>query len=417
MNFTKEELERPKVSPQPGKFDISDLKIDDGKRGRSGLRWLRWFAAILGAVVLTLGGLVTLRNRLPVVEVAAARSMTNDPVTLLNASGYVTPRRRATVAAKITGRLEQVLVEEGMRVEAGQELASLDDSDARVRLSSAEAERRATLATLADLEVNLANAQRDLQRAEELRKAGITAVQALDAARTAVDSLRARIAAAREQVNAAEARAQVIRQDLDNTVIRAPFAGMVVSKDAQRGEMVSPISAGGGFTRTGIATIVDMSSLEIEVDVNESYIARVKPGQPVTAVLDAYPDWQIPGRVRTVIPTADRQKATVKVRVSFDRLDPKILPDMGVKVSFLGDKPPKRTNPNAVLVPRDAVRDEKGSQIVFLFRDGLVERRQVRLGEARGSDREILAGVAAGDQVLVRFPQDLHDGQHVKLKQ
>ena len=416
MSATKPGIERPEPEA-PTRFSISDLRIDERKRRRSGARWLRWFAAVLGVVVLGAGVVVTLRNRLPVVEVAAARTVTNEPVTLLNASGYVTPRRRATVSAKMTGRLEKVLVEEGMRVEAGQELATLDDTDGRVRLASAEAERQAIQAALADLEVNLANAEREHDRADRLSKAGVTSAQSLDTARTAVESLRARIASTMEQVHAAEARAQIVRQDLENTIIRAPFAGMVVSKDAQRGEMVSPVSAGGGFTRTGIATIVDMSSLEIEVDVNESYIARVRPGQPVTATLDAYTEWRIPGKVRTVITTADRQKATVKVRVSFDRLDPKILPDMGVKVAFLGEAPSQRRNPSAVLVPQEAVRTEPGSQVVFLYRDGRVQRRAVRVGELQGGDREILSGLSTGDQVLVRPPQDIPDGQLVKLKQ
>ncbi len=200
------------------------------------------------------------------------------------------------------------------------------------------AERDAIAATLGDLRVNLDNAERELRRVEELWERKLVAEQSRDQARMAVDSLKARIVLAREQVGAAEARVKVAQQDLDNCTVRAPFGGIVVSKDAQRGEMVSPVSAGGGFTRTGIATIVDMASLEIEVDVNESYIARVKTGQPLTAVLDAYPDWQIPAKVRTVIPTADRQKATVKVRATFDRLDPRILPDMGVKVTFLGEE-------------------------------------------------------------------------------
>jgi RND family efflux transporter MFP subunit len=204
---------------------------------------------------------------------------------------------------------------------------------------------------------------------------------------------------------------------LDNTIIRAPFAGIVVSKDAQRGEMVSPISAGGGFTRTGIATIVDMNSLEIEVDVNESYIARVKPEQAVTAALDAYPDWQIPAKVRTVIPTADRQKATVKVRVAFDRLDPRILPDMGVKVTFLGEEPRTgATGPTGVLVPRPAVREEGGSPVVFVVRDGRVERRAVRLGQARGNDQEVVAGLSDGEQVVVKGLEGLRDGQRVRIQ-
>jgi RND family efflux transporter MFP subunit len=241
------------------RYNISDLKIDERKRRGSGKRWLKWLIvlALLGAAAVA-GSRWYAESRIPVVEVAAAQPATNDPVTLLNASGYVTPRRRATVAAKITGRLETISVEEGMRVEAGQELAKLDDTDLRVRLASAEADRQATEAALADLKVNLANAERELDRAQRLHEAGVTSAQSQDTARTAVESLRARIASVAEQVKAAEARAQIARQDIENTVIRAPFAGMVVSKDAQRGEMVSPVSAGGGFTRTGIATIVDM---------------------------------------------------------------------------------------------------------------------------------------------------------------
>ena len=205
-------------------------------------------------------------------------------------------------------------------------------------------------------------------------------------------------------------------QDVENCTVRAPFAGIVVSKDAQPGEMVSPVSAGSGYTRTGIATIVDMDSLEIEVDVNESYIARVTPAQKVVATLDAYPDWRIPARVRTVIPTADRQKATVKVRISFEALDPRILPDMGVKVAFLGEERRSDQPPVRALVPREAVREIDGKQIVFVFRDGMLERRAVSVGLARESDLEITAGVSAGDQVVVRGPEDLHDGERVKTK-
>jgi RND family efflux transporter MFP subunit len=190
----------------------------------------------------------------------------------------------------------------------------------------------------------------------------------------------------------------------------------VVSKDAQVGEMVSPLSAGGGFTRTGIATIVDMASIETEVDVNESYIARVVPGQRVEAVLDAYPDWRIPSKVRTVIPTADRQKATVKVRISFDALDPRILPDMGVKVSFLADEKPAGQVAPRALIPAAALRHSDGKQVVFLFRDGTVERRAVSIGVTRGSDVEVLGGLSAGDRVVVAGPEDLHDGQKVKVK-
>ena len=328
----------------------------------------------------------------------------------------MTPRRRATVAAKITARVNEIYAEEGMRVEVGQILARLDDSDAKVRLTAAIADRDATAAALGDLQVNLVNAERELKRNEELFQRRLIAEQQIDAARLAVDSFKARIVLARQQIGAADARIKMAEQDIDNCIVRAPFAGVVVSKDAQRGEMVSPISAGGGFTRTGIATLVDMTSLEIEVDVNESYIARVRDGQPVTAILDAYPDWQIPGKVRTLIPTADRQKATVKVRASFDKLDPRILPDMGVKVTFLGDEPTAAPSSGRVLVPRTAIRDDGGKPTVFLYRDGRVERRVLGLGQARGNDQEVIAGLADGDQIVTAGAKDLRDGQRVSVK-
>ncbi len=309
-----------------------------------------------------------------------------------------------------------MLIDEGVNVTEGQVLARLDDSDAQRRLIAARTSRDATAAVIANLEVNLANADRELKRQQDLEKEGVASVQALDLARTAAESLRAQIAATREQVRAADAQISVAQQDVDNCTVRAPFGGVVVSKDAQVGEMVSPLSAGGGFTRTGIATIVDMASIETEVDVNESYIARVVPGQRVEAVLDAYPDWRIPSKVRTVIPTADRQKATVKVRISFDALDPRILPDMGVKVSFLADEKPAGQVAPRALIPAAALRHSDGKQVVFLFRDGTVERRAVSIGVTRGSDVEVLGGLSAGDRVVVAGPEDLHDGQKVKVK-
>src|SRR5215471_5436200 len=378
------------TSSTPPRHDLSSLKIDDRSRpaGKTGKR-LGVFAAGLGAIVVVGGLLLAFRTQKPLVEVAAARPAGDlQAQALLNASGYVTPRRRATVAAKVTGRVEQIYAEEGLHVKSGQVLATLDCSQPAAALTSAKTDRDATAAALADLQVQSANADRELQRAQGLRSAGVISPQALDAAKTTADSLHSKIALTKEQVRAAEARIGMAQQDVDNCTVRAPFDGIVVSKDAQRGEMVSPISAGGGFTRTGIATLVDMNSLEIEVDVNESYIARVKTGQPVTAVLDAYPEWQIPAKVRTVIPTADRQKATVKVRATFERLDPRILPDMGVKVTFLGEERSAPTEAGRVLVSRAALVDEVGTTAVFVHREGKVERRAVRLGQARGNEQE-----------------------------
>jgi RND family efflux transporter MFP subunit len=398
--------------------DLSGLRIEERARSAgSGRRKLRILATVAVVILVAAAVVMATRTRTAVVSVAEARPAGDPAATaLLNASGYVTPRRRATVAAKITARVIDVYVDEGMTVTEGQLLARLDDSDAVRRRQAARAQRDATAALIASLKVNFANAERELRRQEELRTDGFTSVQTLDLARTAAESLRAQITATEEQVKAAEAQIAMAQQDVDNCTVRAPFGGVVVSKDAQRGEMVSPISAGGGFTRTGIATIVDMGSIEIEVDVNESYIARVDAGQRVEAVLDAYPDWRIPAKVRTVIPTADRQKATVKVRISFDKLDPRILPDMGVKVSFLAGEQAAGQSAAKALIPREAVRTLDGKPVVFLFRDGLLERRAVSLGNPIGRDVQVTAGLTPGDKVVVEGPADLRDGQRAKLK-
>ena len=408
----------PAPAPVP---DLGSLRIED--RHRSGGKWGKRVALFFGLLVVLAGltgAVFTFWNAKPTVEVTTIQKAANTGgrEALLNASGYVTPRRRATIAAKITGRVTGVFFDEGTRVSENQLLATLDDSDARKALDSAKADQVAAKAAISDLEVQLKNARIQLSRAEQLRKAGVQTQEQLDNATTAVDSMEAKIALAKSQVSSADSRIQVAQQAVDNCTIRAPFAGIVVSKDAQVGEMVSPISAGGGFTRTGIATIVDMNSNEIEVDVNESYIARVLPGQPVTAVLDAYPDWQIPSKVRTIIPSADRQKATVKVRISFLKLDPRILPDMGVKVTFLGEEQKKEAGSAvaAILIPQSAVVDDNGKSIVFLVKNDKAERRAVTLGKARSSDREVIAGVGVGDALITKPPANLRDGQSVEVR-
>jgi len=401
--------------------DLGSLRIDDHHRSSSG--WGKRLAIFFGLLVI-LGGLsgavFTFWNSKPIVEVAVVQKSTNNGgrEALLNASGYVTPRRRATIAAKITGRVTGVFFDEGTHVSEGQLLSTLDDSDARKALDSAKADYAASKAAIADLEVQLKNARNQLRRAEQLQNAGVQTQEQLDNARTASDSLQAKIALAQSQVISSEARIQQAQQSVDNCTIRSPYAGIVVSKDAQVGEMVSPNSAGGGFTRTGIATIVDMNSNEIEVDVNESYISRVQPGQPVTAILDAYPEWEIPSRVRTIIPSADRQKATVKVRVSFIKLDPRILPDMGIKVTFLGAEEKRQAGADAavILIPQSAVHDEDGKKIVFLVKDDKTERRAVTLGGTRGTSTEIIAGVTVGDTVVVKAPANLRDSQSVEVR-
>lgn len=400
--------------------DLSLLRIRDEQR-KGGKTGRRAFLLLVVLVVLagTAGSIYLLKTR-PVVQVAIARSVETlrSRDALLNATGYVTPQRRATIAAKITGRVTGVFFDEGAQVHAGQLLATLDNSDGMKALETAKADRDASEAAIADYEVQLKNARILLRRTQELQKAGVTTQEQLDNAQTAVDSLLAKIDLAKTQAKASEMRIQEVQQAVDNCTIRAPFDGIVVSKDAQVGEMVSPVSAGGGFTRTGIATIVDMNSNEIEVDVNEAYIARVRPGQPVTAVLDAYPEWEIPGRVRTLIPSADRQKATVKVRISFVKLDPRILPDMGIKVTFLGEEPfEKNAVPaSAVLIPQNAVHDDGGRKVVFLLKADIAERRPVTVGSSLGQDAEVVAGLGVGDTVIVSGPTNLHEGQAVQVK-
>lgn len=399
-------------TPRP---KLSDLAIDDGARdAEQGRRWLPWVIVVI-LIAVAVGTVFAIRGSGTVeVATATARAAESGSVaTVLNASGYVEPRRRATVAAKITGRVTEVLVDEGMVVEAGQILARLDDADARRRTDATRAARDVARAALDEIEVNLTDAERRLRRVTELHQDGVASEQDLDSANAAADALRAQLVVAQRNLDAAEAQLAVGMQDLENYTIRAPFAGIAVSKEAQPGEMVAPVFAGGG----GISTIVDMTSLEIEVDVNESYIARVTPGQPAEAVLDAYPDWRIPATVRTVIPTADRQKATVKVRLTFNELDPRILPDMGVKVAFQETDDEVDNAPRAqCLVPRKAIRRDGDRSLVFVVNGDVVERRAVTVGRELAGDAEILAGVSPGTVVVLEPPADLSDGQRVKLQ-
>jgi RND family efflux transporter MFP subunit len=348
-------------------------------------------------------------------EVGGARD--GGPPAVLNASGYVTPRRRATVSSKITGKVIEVHVEEGMAVKHGQVLARLDDTVSRRYLELAEAELAAARRNAAETDVRLREAGLTLNRTRSLVKDGISGQADLDRAEAEVDALKARLDLSREQVNVSMAQVAVRRTEIDDMVIRAPFSGIAVSKDAQPGEMISPVSAGGGFTRTGICTIVDMSSLEIEVDVNESFINRVLPGQAVEATLDAYPEWRIPAHVIITVPTADRQRSTVLVRIGFEKLDPRILPDMGVKVAFLGAPEPVTASARPrLVVPRVAVRKEGGQDIVFVVKDNTLERRAVRVGTTQGDKVDISTGLVAGERVVVDGPPGLSDGRVIEIK-
>jgi RND family efflux transporter MFP subunit len=322
----------------------------------------------------------------------------------------------ATVSSKVTGRVTEVLIEEGMEVLEGQLLARLDTSNTEVNLRLAESEVAAARTLLTETEVRLREADLDLQRIRPLHERGVLSKAELDRSEANYDSLEARIVQQREQINVAEGRLALWEQELFDREIRAPFAGVVVAKNAQPGEMISPMSAGGSFTRTGIGTIVDMSSLEIEVDVNEAYINRVQAGQPVEATLDAYIDWKIPARVIAIIPTADRQRATVAVRIGFDELDPRILPDMGVKVAFrdAGTIEPTEGGGNiGVVVPPAALRRDGGRDVVFVVASGIVARRAVTIGNQTDNEATIVSGLSPGERVVIDGPDELADGDAV----
>ena len=399
------------------KRDLDALRIEREPERPAAARWIIWTGLIILLAAGGLAGYRWLTRERPVeVQVATVSARAaGTQAAVLNASGYVVARRRATVSSKITGKVVEVDVEEGKNVVQGQVLAKLDDSTPRAALALAEAQAEAARRTLRENEVRLDQARLNERRAAQLLKERIVSQSQLDDAKAEADSIDARIGALREQIRVAERQIEVQQTDLANYVIRAPFSGVAISKDAQPGEMVSPVSAGGGFTRTGISTIVDMHSLEIEVDVNESYISRVTPGQDVDAVLDAYPDWHIPARVITLVPTADRQKATVLVRLAFKQLDPRILPDMAIKVTFLreGDATATAAAQPTALVPRPAIKTVGEDNYAFVVRGDAVERRAVRLGGTDGDRVEVLAGLQSGDRVVVSPPPALADGSRV----
>jgi RND family efflux transporter MFP subunit len=404
------------------KPSLEGLRIDRPESRPEGGRRGLWIAfAVVVVLALAAVGWWLAGPRGAVVRTATAQARTGGAAAagaVLNASGYVTARRQATVSSKITAKVVDVLVEEGMVIHEGQVLAHLDDATPRKQLALAEAQLVSQQRSLAENEVRRKQAKLNQDRIHRLHDEGISTQSDVDTADADLDALVARLDLGRQDVEVSERQIALRRQDVDDTVIRAPFAGVAVSKDAQPGEMISPISAGGGFTRTGICTLVDMKSLEIDVDVNESFIHRVEPGQKAVATLDAYPEWQIPVHVIMPVPTADRQKATVKVRLGFEQLDPRILPDMGVKVAFLGnDATGAAPGKPVVTVPRAALHKDGDRDVVFVIQPGSrVERRAVGLAVGTGDEAVVTSGLATGEQVVVGGPTDLKDGATVSIQ-
>jgi RND family efflux transporter MFP subunit len=405
---------------------LGQLRIDRTEEARSGGRgWI--FAG--GALLLVVAASALAWFVVDASDRVVARAAVAEPITIegpagrgsvLDASGYVVARRQATVSSKITGKVVAVLIEEGQRVEEGEIIARLDDANARAALAQAEAQRLQAVAGLAATRTALENAAPMFERTQQQFSSQFISAQAFDIAKAEYDSARTSLQVSERAVEVAAATLGVVQRTLDDTVVRAPFAGVVTVKAAQEGEMISPNSAGGGFTRTGIGTIVDMESLEVEVDVSENFINRVRPNQDVTIKLNAYPDWSIPGHVIATIPTADRAKATVRVRVGFDERDERVLPDMGVRVSFLTNDESvsgAAAVQTAVLVPVEAVEPNGDTGFVYVIRDDVLERRAVRLGARDSTGQTVLSGISPGTRVAIGELANFADGVRVRIEE
>ena len=401
---------------------LGSLRIDRTTVSSGGNRTGLYATIAVVVVALAAGAWFYLRPKPTEITTVVAEAESSGPslgTSVLNASGYVVARRMATVSSKVTGKVLEIYVEEGMEVKKNQVLARLDPENSSTMLTMAERELEAARRNLTEIEVRLADARRNLERNETLVKQQLVSQTALETSRAEANALAARLAASEAQVKVSESSLAMRRIDYNDLNVRAPFDGVVISKDAQPGEMISPMSAGGGFTRTGIATIVDMSSREVEVDVNEAYINRVKSNQRVEATLDAYPDAPLAAHVVNIVPTADRTKATVRVRIGFEKLEPQILPDMGIKVRFLDDQPvqPVAAQGPRIRVPAVAVQKVDGESYVWVVSDERVERRAVTVGPESEGTIEIRAGVNSGDELVSPVVQGLVDGGKVKLKE
>ncbi len=402
---------------------LRELRIDPGQRDQPPAVGRRaWVVAVIVLLCLLVAGaaffLFFQHRAIEVQSVTAVAPAAGDQgaTSVLQATGYVTARREATVSAQITGALTQVLIEEGEQVKAGQVLARLEDTAQRAAVAQAEAQLHAAGALSVQYQAQLDQARRDLKRTQDELAVDAVSRQSAEQAQMQVDTIAAQLLAQQKQTELAKAQLDGQRVQLDYTVVRAPFDGVITAKAAQPGEIISPISAGGGFTRTGVGTIVDMDSLEFEVDVNEAYIHRVGPGQKAEAVLDAYPDWKIPAHVIAIIPTADRSKATVKVRVGIDQHDPRILPDMGVRISFLEEATPASdgTALRGVLIPRACIVERDGRPVVFTIDAGRAHQHAVQPGVVRGELQQV-EGIANGARVVRAPPEALHDDAAVTI--
>jgi RND family efflux transporter MFP subunit len=396
---------------------LAKLRIDRTPEAPAKTKlWVGLAAAVLLIIAVAVG--VWKFNGVQVIQVhTATATKIGSNASVLDATGYVTARRMATVSSKITGKVKEVMIEEGQHVQAGQIMATLDPIDADAQRKLADSQLEVAKSQQGSVLAQLKLAEADVVRYQNLAAQKFVASAQVEQYVSQRDALRAQLDVAQRNVKVASDQVRIATDGVDNTIVRAPFSGVIIAKAAQPGEIVSPLSAGGGFTRTGIGTLVDMDSLEIEVDVNEAYIGRVLPKMPVDAILNAYPEWKIPAEVIAIIPSADRSKATVKVRIALMSKDARIVPEMGVKVSFLeAAKSSAAPQNEGVRVPAAAIVQRDGKQVAFLVdADQKVERRALTLGRTIGEDRQVLAGLTAGDVVVLSPSIALADGAQIHV--
>lgn len=417
---------------RPDRPDLSGLSIDRDAPAPAGNRLVRLVG--LGAVVvaIVIGAALFLVGAMRPVEVtvATAEAMGGTPGAavpaseVLTANGYVVARQRASVSSEIAGRLEALYVGEGSRVQKGQVMGVLRNQDQRTAVQAARAALASAKATHEEAKANRDQSELELRRSGEMKERGLVSASEYEAAEARAKVDRARVNRTAAEIQSAEAQLRVAEVDLDKTYIRAPFAGAVLRKEAEVGEIVSPIPSSGGLTRGAIVTMANLATLEVEADVNEGYVSRAREGMRAEITLDAYPGDRFPGHVRQIVPTADRQKATVLVKVAFDSLDARVLPEMGSRVSFLSDPVPASAAaadtgaaPSAVVtIPRAAIRTVGGRAVVFVVSQGRAMARGVSPRPLDADRVAVSGGLAPGEQVVVVAPATLKDKVRVRVR-
>jgi len=400
--------------------DLSSLRISRESRDHNAKS--KRIVYGVGAVVLLLvatGAWALTRDRAYEVRTAVAKSRGGVKGSSgLTANGYVVARTKASVSSKVAGRLAYLGVEEGDRVREGAVIARLEAAEYEAAVRQAASEVLAAEATVIEASAQLVQAERARARAEQLHADSLIAERTYEDAVTALETARARLRAAEARLEAARQWHASTRANLENTIIRAPFSGTILRKDAEVGEVVAPAVAGGGLTRGAVVTMADLSTLEVEVDINESYIGSIRHDQPAEIVLDAYPGVTFPGHVRQIVPTADRQKATVLVRVAIDSEDRRIMPEMGARVVFQDTVTSEVTNSQPrIYVPAAAVRNDGGQDVVWVMVEGRARRRSIEAGPVMGDAREVRSGLTSGETIILDPAEDLADGSRVKAVQ